>query len=58
MQNQFIEELKKSAKKTQEDDYKERIKKEYPWINANIVEEKAFVGTLKRMFNTRGGEER
>ena len=61
MQNQFIEELRKKAEKTEENKetlYKENLKQEYPWISKESVEDKFVEHTLKRMFNLKEGEER
>ena len=58
MSNEFIEELRKKARELNEEDYRERIKQEYPWLKNDAINEKVFVDALTRIFNQKEGEER
>lgn len=59
MSNEFIEQLREKATENNEESaYRERLKKEYPWLTDDAVEEKVFVQKLTRMFNQNEREER
>ena len=55
----FAEELKiKTKRPKEEEEYKERMRKVFPAMSDEILEEKFDEETLKRMFCSKEGEER
>ena len=58
MQNEFIEELRKKARETEEDKYRKKMKQEYPCISDENIRKQYFEDIMVKMFNPKGGEER